>query len=151
MHCSNFLLLIVASVDKLLFWIYGGSMQINLNPGSELIQPCGFYRHKATYVGPIGPSGEDVFDAPKGGVGHLRFASDFVGEAPTFVGSLGPASLLEQRAVQNRARQILGKKNVLLNSNCEHMDTFIRDGVPRSPQVAAGVIITLGLFFAAMS
>jgi hypothetical protein len=139
------------AIDNISFWINGGNMQNNLRPGTELIQPCGFYRHKATYVGPIGPNGEDVFDAPKGGVGHLRFASDFVGEAPTFVGTLGPASLLEWRAVQSRARQVLGKRNVLLDSNCEHMDTFIQEGVPKSPQVAAAVVITLGLLFAAMS
>ena len=110
--------------------------QVYLVVGDELVVP-GLPQHKMIYVGPIGPSGEDVVDPAKGKAArfvHLDFLPNrdqvFVGER----GTTDPARIFD---IQARARDVVrrGVVNMQLRPNCEHICSYIRDGKEKSPQL----------------
>src|SRR5215472_24737 len=102
-----------------------GSTNVNdteLRIGDELVER-GLFAHKMTYVGPIGPWGEDVLDPAKGQ--QARFVHSY--SIPTWerlrLGQRGPESWQEQQRVQARAHEVVANRvaNRTLGPNCEHI------------------------------
>lgn len=122
----------------------GGAVMENvqLRVGDQLLQR-GLVTHVMTYVGAIGPYGEDVLDAPKGGAARLVHFAEIAERGEILLGERGPESWLEQRTVQQRAIAAIGTVNRTGGPNCEHISSFIRKGKPESPQLAFGVFATL--------
>jgi len=63
----------------------------------------------------------------------------------------GPENQYEQTCVQDRAREVVANNlvNRWAGPNCEHISSYIRNGNPVSPQLAAGVGVgvVLGLLW----
>jgi|SRR5579862_5182981 len=125
--------------------------EIILRVGDELIRPWGLFAHKLTYVGPIGPFGEDVLDAPNGQRAQLRHFHSIPNAEQLQVGARGPEDYWQQIQVQARAREVLAKGivNRLFGPNCEHISSYVRTGKSESPQlrVSVGLAAVLVLFF----
>ena len=121
-----------------------------LRIGDELVEP-GFPAHKRAYVGPIGPYGEDVVDAPKGQPARFVHFASIPNKELLIVGERGPENQYEQMCVQARAREVVTNSvvNRWAGPNCEHVSSYIRSGNPASPQlgVAIGVGAFLGLLW----
>jgi len=117
-----------------------------LKVGDELVVP-GIPQHKMRYVGPIGPSGEDVLDPPKGQVARLVHFASIPGREHLLVGERGSDDWREQGAIQARAIEVVSKGvvNRTLVSNCEHIGSYVRHGISESPQLKIGVGVGLAL------
>jgi hypothetical protein len=111
---------------------------MTLRIGDELRIP-GLPEHVMTYIGRLGPLGEDVLDAPKGQSARLTFSSSL--PLITRVGKRGPETWIEQQGVQRRAFQVLGTPYSLLQSNCEHISSFVRTGKMGSPQLLGAALL----------
>lgn len=116
--------------------------QVVLRVGDQLLQR-GLVTHVMTYVGPIGPTGEDVLDAPKGGAARLAHFAEISARDRVVVGERGPESWFEQQAVQRRAFSVIGTVNRTGGPNCEHISAFVRKGKAESPQLAFGVFAAI--------
>ena len=118
---------------------------IPLRVGDELRIP-GVPVHVMTYVGPLGPYGEDVLDAPKGTEARLIHLVNVLNRGNVLLGERGPESCDEQRAVRERAIYLLGTRNHPLGPNCEHIASYVRTGVAESPQLrGAGLLSLIGI------
>lgn len=121
--------------------------------GDELVVP-GVPQHKMRYVGPIGPFGEDVVNPAKAQVAQFIHFDAIPNRERLFVGERGTANRYEQLQIQERAREVVarGVVNRALDSNCEHIGSYIRHGKPESPQLKLAVglgiaaIIVIGLW-----
>jgi hypothetical protein len=120
--------------------------QITLRVGDELVEPA-LFAHKMTYVGPIGPAGEDVVDPANGQPARLIHFYSIPNREQLRVGERGPEDYSEQVRVQARAREVVGKGivNRTFWPNCEHIDSYIRKGKPESPQLRVGVGLGLAI------
>lgn len=124
------------------------STRIPLRVGDEL-RRAGLPAHVMTYVGPLGPHGEDVLDAPKNCAAHLIHLAGALSQGPIFLGQRGPESWEEQREVRERALFVLGTVNNPFGPNCEHISSYVRTGISKSPQLGGFGILALvgaGLF-----
>lgn len=121
------------------------TVSLPLHVGDELRIP-GFPVHVMTYVGPLGPHGEDVLDAPKAGEARLVHLLSVLSRGNVILGQRGPESYAEQRAVRERAIYILGTCNNPLGPNCEHIASYVRTGIAESPQLrGAGLLSLIGV------
>lgn len=116
--------------------------------GDELVQR-GIPAHKMTYVGPVGPTGEDVVDAPKAQVARFVRLAEIPAWHELVVGKRGPDvwDVAGQRAVQTRAHRVVSAAvlNRPAGPNCEHIGSYVRDGNPESPQLRAVAGLALAL------
>jgi hypothetical protein len=117
------------------FDIMQPQQKVPLRIGDELRIP-GLPTHVMTYVGPLGPYGEDILDAPKKGVATLVCSGTVLNQPGriVYLGQRGPESWQEQQAVRQRALQAIGVANKALGPNCEDISSFVRTGKPESPQ-----------------
>jgi hypothetical protein len=53
----------------------------------------------------------------------------------------------EQEQSVLRALSLIGQPYNLLKFNCEHLAYYAQTGVPRSPQLAAGLAVALAIVF----
>ena len=92
-----------------------------------------------TYVGPLGPNGEDILDAPKNGVAKLVHSRTVLNQPGKIVqiGQRGPDSWHEQEVIRQRALQAIGTPNKPLGPNCEDISSFVRTGSLRVRNVSA--------------
>jgi hypothetical protein len=116
--------------------------------GDELVV-LGIPEHKMTYVGPIGPQGEDVVDAPKGQAARFVHWQLLPNKDQIRVGDRGTTDWFEQRQIQQRARDLVQRRvvNQTFGPNCEHIHTYIAKGTPYSPQLrtAAGIAVAVAI------
>ena len=112
-----------------------------LRIGDEVRVP-GVPIHVMTYVGPLGPHGEDILDAPKKGVATLVHSRTVLSQPGIFVGQRGPESWAEQQVVRQRALLAIGTPNKPLGPNCEDISSFVRKGEAESPQRVGLFILT---------
>ncbi len=118
---------------------------IPLRVGDELRMP-GVPVHVMTYLGPLGPHGEDVLDAPKGNEARLVHLTSVLSRGNVLLGQRGPESCDEQGAIRERAIYVLGTRNNPLGPNCEHIASYVRTGVAESPQLrGAGLLSLIGI------
>jgi len=121
------------------------TVSLPLGVGDELRIP-GLPVHVMTYVGPLGPHGEDVLDAPKGEGARLVHLLSVLNRGTVLLGQRGPESCDEQRAVRERAIYVLGTRNNPLGPNCEHIASYVRTGIAESPQLrGAGLLSLIGV------
>lgn len=121
------------------------ALSLPLRVGDELRIP-GVPVHVMTYVGPLGPHGEDVLDAPKASEARLVHLQSIFNTGTVLLGQRGPWSYDEQRAVRERAIFILGTLNNPLGPNCEHIASYVRTGRAESPQLrGAGLLSLIGV------
>ncbi|MGH9522129.1 MAG: hypothetical protein ACRD3E_06325 [Terriglobales bacterium] len=114
-------------------------LESGLHVGDELRQVTPLVTHSMAYVGPIGPNGEDVLNAPKGGVATLMHLAEVIKDGPVTIGERGPQTWAEQVSVQQRALQARGTPNRLVETNCEHITHWVRTGRKKSPQLQFAV------------
>ena len=102
---------------------------VYLAVGDELVVP-GLPQHKMIYVGPIGPSGEDVVDPAKGQPARFVHFNLLPNREQLVVGERGTADWSEALEIQARARDVVarGVVNRALGPNCEHIGSYIRNG-----------------------
>ena len=119
---------------------------IILRVGDQLIVP-GFFAHKMTYVGPIGPNNEDVVDPANGQPARFVHFYSIPDRDRLLVGERGPEGYSEQLLVQARAREVVwkGVVNRPFWPNCEHIDSYIRKGEPESAQLRFAVGLGLAI------
>jgi len=115
--------------------------RVTLRIGDQLLQRGGLVTHVMTYVGPIGPNGQDVLDAPKGEAARLVHFWEVAANGNILVGERGPESWWEQRAIQQRALSVIGTINQTAGPNCEHISSFVRKERPESPQLRGGLLV----------
>lgn len=121
------------------------ALSLPLRVGDELRIP-GFPVHVMTYVGPLGPHGEDVLDAPKASEARLVHLLSVLNTGTVLLGQRGPESYDEQRAVRERAIFVLGTRNNPIGPNCEHIASYVRTGIAESPQLrGAGLLSLIGV------
>jgi len=121
------------------------TVSLPLGVGDELRIP-GLPVHVMTYVGPLGPHGEDVLDAPKGEGARLVHLLSVLNRGTVLLGQRGPESCDEQRAVRERAIYVLGTRHNPLGPNCEHIASYVRTGIAESPQLrGAGLLSLIGV------
>jgi hypothetical protein len=108
-----------------------------LRVGDELVVP-GIPQHKMIFVGAIGPFGENVVDPAKGQTVRLVHLHSIPNWEQFIVGERGPEDWGAQAQVQERAWEVLENRvvNRTLGPNCEHICSFIRTAVAKSPQLA---------------
>ena len=104
--------------------------------GDELVEP-GLPAHKRSYVGPIGPNGEDVVDPVKGQPAQFVQLKSIPNWQHLLVGERGPKDCYRQDRAQERAWEVVtnGVVNRTLGPNCEHITSYIRTGGPKSSQL----------------
>jgi hypothetical protein len=126
--------------------------QVPLRIGDELRIP-GLPTHVMTYVGPLGPYGEDILDAPKKGVATLVHSGPVLNQPGriVYLGKRGPESWQEQQAVRQRALQAIGTPNKPFGPNCEDISSFVRTGKSESPQRVGLLLIAFVGVVAALS
>lgn len=110
--------------------------EVFLLPGDELIQ-SGIPEHKRTYVGPIGPNGEDVVNPAKGQPVRFEYLTLIPNWEELVVGARAQEDAYFE--VQQRALWVVneGIINQTLKQNCEHITSYIRTGKAESPQLQA--------------
>lgn len=122
-------------------------MMIEVGDKIRVHGELGFHHH-GIYVGPRGPSGEDVVRNAKGGyVASVHF-DDFADGREVEVAQRRAGSWEEQEAIVRRAFSLIGRQYDLINFNCEHFANYATAGVLRSETVTA--LFTLGLVGAAL-
>jgi hypothetical protein len=120
-----------------------------LQPGALLQVPklAGLVQHAFTYVGPVGPNGEDVVNnTPERGVHLAHLKQEIAGRAARLVAP-APPDWREQNSMVQRALNQLGRPWRLFGNNCEDTANYIRTGRASSPQLEfwIGLFIVLGL------
>jgi hypothetical protein len=123
-----------------------------LGIGDEIVG-ADLFAHKMLYVGPIGPTGEDVLDPAKGMPARFIDFYSFPNWQSLRLGKRGPASWQEQALVQVRAQEVVrsGVINRTLGPNCEHITSYVRTAKPESPQLRiAGSVAVIGLLLAGL-
>jgi hypothetical protein len=117
---------------------------MRIEPGTIIeVQKMGVVKHPMTFVGPIGPRGEDVVNnTPERGV-HLDHHENAIAGRPCRVSTPAPATLQEKNTVVRRALSQLGRQWRLFTNNCESTANYARTGIARSPQV--GLFLVVGL------
>jgi len=99
-------------------------------------------RHYGIYVGPRGPTGEDVVHNRKGAGVEFDYFARVSGSLPVRIDRRAQPGT-EELVVQ-RALSLLGTRYNLLDFNCEHFATIVQDGICESKQVSTGVGLTVG-------
>ena len=107
--------------------------------------------HEGTYVGPVGPNGEDVIhcDKPDGMI--LSHFDDFADggqvEAPYVPRSHEEGQQIVRRAFETLARRIPYNVLGIKGWNCEQAANYHQRGQPASPSMVVvfviGVVVTL--------
>ncbi len=108
-----------------------------LRVGDELVEPGIPAAHKRSYVGPMGPYGQNVVDPAKGQVPQMVHLHSILNWQQLLVGERGPEGWDARAQVQSRALEVLENRvvNRTLGPNCEHICSYIRTGRPKSPQL----------------
>jgi len=115
------------------------TQEVPLRIGDELLEP-GLPTHVRTYVGPLGPYGEDVLDAPKNGVGQLIHFSQIKNRfrLASVALNLGRSN----RPFGNVPFKLLGHPEpdlLVLTVNTFH--SYVRVGKAESPQLAGFAVV----------
>src|SRR6185437_3594506 len=82
---------------------------VELMIGDELVLP-GIPDHKMTYVGAVGPFGEDVVNAPKGQVARFVHLSSLPSRDQIRVGDRGTMDWFEIQDIQARAHDVVQRR-----------------------------------------
>jgi hypothetical protein len=126
-------------------------MNAPLQPGTVLQVPklAGLILHSITYVGPVGPNGEDVVNnTPERGV-HLGHLGHELAGRPATVAAAAPSTWWEQSLVVRRALSQLKQPWKLVGNNCEDTANYARTGRASSPQLEfwIGLLLVVGLIY----
>jgi hypothetical protein len=108
----------------------------------EVINPFSFTRHVGIYA-----AGRGFVHNDKACCVALVDEATFTGGRKMRILSRVVGGWFEQEQVVQRALSLIGQPYDLLKFNCEHLAYYAQTGVPRSPQLATGFAVLLGIFF----
>jgi hypothetical protein len=106
----------------------------------EVINPFSFSRHVGIYAAGRG----FIHNDPACCVRLTDEATFTGGRKMRLIGRV-TGGLFEQEQVVQRALSLIGQPYNLLKFNCEHLAYYAQTGVSRSPQLATGFAVLIGI------